>query len=753
MRPSGVAYDSAGDLFIADSGRNQVFEITIGGSVTVVAGNGTQGFWGDNGPASAAELNSPSAVAVAEDGTLYIADTGNQRIRVVQVGRIHTFAGSGIRGYSGDGGPATFASLNHPVALALDSAGALLVCDQGNQRVRRISDGQIATIAGSGTQGFSGDGGAATAAELNEPSGLAANPDGRIFVADTANQRIRVISVAGVIATFAGTGVAGESGDSNQAANAQLSRPAGLALDAAGNLFIADENNHRLRRIAPDGTITSVAGSGVQGAAAESALALAAAQNLPTAAAVSSFGWTAIADPANRTVQILSPEGKLYTPAGLSARSTTLMQTTPNAVYGSAQTVITATGDSATPQGNISILDGARPIATASLVQGTATIGLPALNAGTRILTAVYTGDGLHPSTTATSSVTISPAPVTATAAAAQATYGTPLPALTGTITGVLPQDQSGVEAVFTANAPSTPAAGTYPIQAALTGPASANYAVSAAPNSGTLTIVPAAATATLVTPSNAYATLPLQLTAHVASTTSGTPTGTVEFLDGSSVIATAPLINGFASAVELNPSSGNHTLSVAYSGDANFRASRSGNLLEAVNALPDFTLAVTGNSQQTAIAGSSANFNLTIASQGGPFTGAVTLSATGLPTGAGVSFSPPAVVPGASAAAVTMTIVAPTTSADRVTERPELAFAAAAAAIWFLTLRRRKAVPCLLALVLLPAMLSLSGCGARVASESSVPVQTFPITIHATGTDLAGNVVVHTVSVTLAVE
>ena len=195
----GVAYDTAGDLFIADAARNQVFEISVGGAISVIAGNGTQGFAGDGGPAISAELNSPMSVAVTADGMLYIADTGNQRIRVVQGGIITTFGGSGARGFSGDGGLAIAAALNRPVALAIDLTGALLVCDQGNERVRRISAGQIVTIAGNGVQGFAGDGGAAVAAELNEPSGIAAAADGRIFIADTDNQRIRVVSSGGTI--------------------------------------------------------------------------------------------------------------------------------------------------------------------------------------------------------------------------------------------------------------------------------------------------------------------------------------------------------------------------------------------------------------------------------------------------------------------------------------------------------------------------------------------------------------------------
>ncbi|HZQ43338.1 MAG TPA: Ig-like domain repeat protein [Acidobacteriaceae bacterium] len=752
MRPAGVAYDSAGNLFVADSARNQVFEISIGGAITVVAGNGTQGFAGDGGPASAAELNSPSSVAVAADGTVYIADSDNQRIRAVKAGSITTFAGNGVRGYSGDGGAATSASLNQPAAIALDSTGALLVCDQGNERVRRINAGQITTIAGNGTQGFAGDGGVATSAELNEPSGIAASPDGRIFFADTANERIRVVSAAGVISTYAGTGVVGTSGDGGPAITAQFSRPTGVALDTANNLFIADENNHRLRRIAPGGTITTVAGGGLQGLAPDGSIALNSPQNLPTGAAVSNFGWPVIADAANHTVQIVFTDGKLYSPGALNGRATALTQETPDAVYGTAEAVITAAGSPGSPQGLVEVLDGATPIATASLVQGTATVALPTLGAGSHNLKAVYAGDGLHRSTTSTSSIVISPASVTATPAAVTASFGAPLPALTGSLSGVLPQDQSNVSAAFTATTSSRPTVGTYPITATLTGAASANYTLSLAANSGKLTIVPAATTVNFAPPSTAYASLPLQLNVQVASTTSGMPTGTVQFLDGSNVVATAPLINGSASAVELNPATGNHALSVAYSGDADFHASTSANVIEAVNALPDFTIGVTGNTQQTAIAGSSANFTLSVASQGTPFTGAVTFSASGLPAGATVSFSPPAVVPGASKAPVTMTVLAPATTAHSANAQPELAFAAAVA-ICLLGLRRRRTLPRLLVLFVACALFGVTGCGARTAPESVLPVTNYAITVHATGTNLAGNIVTHTVGVTLAVE
>ena len=586
---------------------------------------------------------------------------------------------------------------------------------------------------------------------MNRPASLS-SADGRIFIADTNNQRLRVVATNGIISTLAGTGVAGFSAMVDPRQQHNLTGP---RVSRSMQLAICSSQTR---------TITVCAGSQRMAQSQRSPEAAARALRLtaqspsrpprinPRLRRSLSFGWPIIADAAGHTVQILFTDGRLYSPGGLSTRTTTLTAAAPNAVYGTAQSTLSIAGGPGTPQGTVQVTGGGTALASASLSQGSATIALPTLNAGTHTLTATYTGDGLHPSSTATATILVSPAPVTATAAGTTISYGAPLPTLTGTLSGVLPQDQGNVTAVFTANAPPMAPVGSYPITAALTGAASANYTLSSAANSGTLTIVPAATTATLTPPSAAYATLPLQLTARVASTTSGTPTGIVQFLDAGNVIATAPLVNGSASAIELNPSSGSHTLSVTYSGDTNFRASASANVIQAVNAMPDFTVGVAGNSQQTVIAGSSATFGLTVGSQGAPFTGAVTLSANGLPAGATASFSPPAVVPGALSAPVTMTVVTRATTALNASAKPELAVgsdrrnpsSSAAGA---------DALSRLLAVLVVAGLFGLGGCGARTASESVLPVQSFAIQVQATGTNLAGNVVVHTVNVTLGVE
>jgi hypothetical protein len=335
---------------------------------------------------------------------------------------------------------------------------------------------------------------------------------------------------------------------------------------------------------------------------------------------------------------------------------------------------------------------------------------------------------------------------------AATVSYGAPVPPLPGTLSGVLPEDQGSVTAVFSVNAPAMAAVGSYPIAAALAGAASANYTLSMAADSGQLTVVPAATLANLTQPPAAYAGLPLQLNATVASTTSGVPTGPVEFLDGGDVIATAPMINGHASAVDLNLGAGEHTFSVAYSGDANFRASNSASVLEAVNAMPDFTVAAAGGAQQTVVAGSTATFPLTVASQTAPFTGAVTMSASGLPSGASASFSPPAVVPGASSVPVTMTVTTSTLSARRNGTLPGVALGLAGL-IFVFARKRAGLLPRLLAIVMLAGIFGISGCGARSAPESVLAVKSYPIVVKATSTNLAGDVVEHSVGVTLSVE
>lgn len=255
FNPSGVAADSFGNVYIADSTNNRVRKVNSAGTITTFAGTGSPAFSGDGGPAASAALFSPSAVAVDASGNVYIADGGNFRIRKVTTGGIiSTVAGGApVPGYSGDGGPAIGAGFTLPGGVTVDSAGNLYIADAGNNRIRKVnSAGVITTVAGNGVKGFSGDGGPATGASLNlfnAHCGLAVDSAGNLYIPDVANHRVRKVDASGIITTVAGDGIAGFSGDGSPATSAGLNNPSDIAFDSAGNFYIADTSNNRVRKV------------------------------------------------------------------------------------------------------------------------------------------------------------------------------------------------------------------------------------------------------------------------------------------------------------------------------------------------------------------------------------------------------------------------------------------------------------------------------------------------------------------------
>ena len=251
-----MAVDISGNLFIADQGNQCIRKVDTNGIIITVAGNGfgaggpTGGYSGDGSAATNAELNAPSGVAVNQNGNLFIADESNNRIRVVETnGIIHTVAGSSATFYSGDGSAATNAELYAPSGVAIDAIGNLFIADSGNGAIRKVgTNGIISTVAGIGIEGFYGERSTATNAELDYPNDVAVNINGGLLIADRGNQRIREVD-NGIITTVAGNGVSGFSGDGGAATNAELNYPAGIAVDVNGNLFIADSFNNRIRKI------------------------------------------------------------------------------------------------------------------------------------------------------------------------------------------------------------------------------------------------------------------------------------------------------------------------------------------------------------------------------------------------------------------------------------------------------------------------------------------------------------------------
>ncbi|MER5681531.1 RICIN domain-containing protein [[Kitasatospora] papulosa] len=285
--------------------------------ISTVAGTGVAGFRGDNELAVTAQLNRPYGIALDSTGSLYFSDYNNHRVRRISTdGKISTVAGSGA-GYRGDSGPAVSAQLNCPREVAVDAAGSVYITDAANHRVRVITtDGKINTVAGTGTAGFGGDGGPAVKAQLNYPLGVAVDSTGNVYISDHGNHRVRKIAPDGQISTVAGTGAAGFKGDDGPAVSAQLNRPYALAVSDADVLYIADGNNHRVRKVAADGSISTVAGKGTAGFSGDGGPATSAQLNLPLGVVMDSAGALFISDYNNHRVRKVTPDGKIATLAG-----------------------------------------------------------------------------------------------------------------------------------------------------------------------------------------------------------------------------------------------------------------------------------------------------------------------------------------------------------------------------------------------------------------------------------------------------
>jgi len=321
--PAGLTIDRKGNLYIADRNNHRIRKVDSRGNITTVAGNGTAGFSGDGGKATEAQLSRPSGVAVDGKGNLYIADRSNDRIRMVNSkGIITTFAGNGMDGFKGDSGPATKAQLSKPFGLALDKKGNLYIADRGNNRVRRINpQGIIHTVAGDGGFFFMGDNGPAYRASIAGPTGVAVDKNGVLYIADRNNNRIRSVDTQGMIRTIAGTGHQDYNGDSEMARDTNLHLPFGVALDQDDKLLVVDRSHYRIRRVdTRRGGITTVAGNGIKMFAGDGGPAAGAKLSFPHGIAVDKKDNLIISDKGHYRIRRVTQDGIIQTIAGNGIR-------------------------------------------------------------------------------------------------------------------------------------------------------------------------------------------------------------------------------------------------------------------------------------------------------------------------------------------------------------------------------------------------------------------------------------------------
>lgn len=303
--PHGVAVDAIGNVYFTDYGNNRVRKVDTFGVITNIAGTGTAGFSGDGGPATNARLNQPMGIAVDAAGNVYFSDYLHVR-KVDVTGTITSIAGTGLATFSGDGGPASAAAVNYPWGIAVDASNNIYIADQLNCRVRKIdASGNMSTITGTGSCFIGGDGGPASSARVQYPIGVACDASGNIYIADNGNNRVRKINSSGIISTVAGSASFGFTGDGGPSTAAKLYYPKAVATDAAGNVYISDWNNNRIREINTSGIINTIIGNGTAGFFGDGGAPLLAEINQSTGVAIGPGGKIYIADDANNRIRVV----------------------------------------------------------------------------------------------------------------------------------------------------------------------------------------------------------------------------------------------------------------------------------------------------------------------------------------------------------------------------------------------------------------------------------------------------------------
>lgn len=645
--PTAIIADGAGNLFLSDSSNNRIRRVDAQtGLIATIAGTGTPGFSGDGGPASYAAISSPSGLVMDGAGDLFFADSGNHVIRRIDAisGIITTIAGvPGSQGYSGDGLAATAAQLTLPQGLAFDARQTLYIADTGNNVVRAVNPvtGVIRTVAGTGVAGFNGDNRSATGAQLNTPWNIAFGTDGSLYIADLNNNRVRKVDSSGNISTVAGSGVRGFAGDGSPAQNAELEGPAALAFDPAGNFYIADSGNNRVRRVnASDGTIQTIAGNDSEQFAGDAGPANAASLYGPYALFLDQSGNLFVADMFHNRVRRISATSIALQystirvgnvsppqPEGFENDGNAAMTLTPIVLNNAALDPVTTTcaaGSAMAPDSPCNLGVEFAPTAIGVNVTGSVTL-TPAGGGGPAVVN--VSGQVLSVNPTAVALTSGSNPSVVGNAVTFNATVASAGTALTGTVVFLDGSTTlcsvalgAGGSAVCST---STLALGSHTITARYSGDSDDASSVSGALQQ---IVKQSPSVSLVVSPNPAIVTGTVAFSVTVTAPT-GTPTGTVTFFDGTSPIGSANLnASGVANFSTTQLAAASHALSVAYAGDSLNAAAQSNVVNETVQ------LAATSTALAASTTSIAVGINIT-------FTSIVTSSNGPVPTGT-VAFS-----------------------------------------------------------------------------------------------------------------
>jgi sugar lactone lactonase YvrE len=692
-------------------------QLQPGGAATTFAGNGRDGA-AASGVATAVALGSPRGITYDSNGNVFVADAKNNVVmKVASDGSLRLVAGNGRQGYAGDGANAIAAEFNGPSAVVIDAAGNLYIADTRNNRVREVtSSGIISTVAGSGSSGNAGDGGPAAVAQLRQPRGLALDASGNLYIADTGNHRVRERRSDGTLVAVAGTGVEGDDGDGRKATAATLQAPTGLAFLADGSLLITDTAARRIRVVSLDGTIRSYMGATVR---------------RPEGAAADADGSVYVADADNQDVVQSSADGA-STVAG-SGEQGAFVAGSPIASALDSPAAVTIGGN-----GDLLVSDRRN-----HQIQR---VALPRLTFGS-------IGVG---TTSATQTVTLTNGgaqSLQVLAVALPAGFG---PAGTGSTCGATPFAlQPGMECVVALDFTPT----SQGIQSGIAQVRVSGSAPQSVLLTGTGAVGGALAQSTTVLSVNgsiSYAGAPVMVRIVVTGGLAASPAGTVSLYDGTAALSTNALTAGSSqistSALTLGP----HVLHATYNGDAHYASSTSAAVSETVVGAPDFSIA-TSSASYSGNAGTDVTASLTLTPMNGTLNHTVAFGVTGLPNGATVTFVPAVIMLGGNPVPVTVTLHMPVTLSSA--PRSLLQMLAGALFVALAFVRQRRIVP-LLALLVFAAVVS-GGCGsgfrggANVGGSSgsgSWSVFRYNAVVTATTTGVLGDILTHSVTVGLVV-